>query len=51
VKKLVLLGDCTSAVPGFEREAESFLEEMTRKGMEVTESSELLREMRRTGTG
>jgi nicotinamidase-related amidase len=51
VKKLVLLGDCTSAVPGFEREAESFLEEMTRKGMQFTESSELLREMRRTGTG
>ena len=51
VKRWVLLRDTTSAVPGFEREAESFLDEIIRKGIQVTESTELFRETRRTGTG
>lgn len=51
VKKVLLLQDCTSAVAGFEREAESFLTEATRKGMQVAESSELLKETRRRGAG
>jgi nicotinamidase-related amidase len=51
VKRWILLRDTTSAVPGFEREAKSFLDEITRKGIQVTESTELFREARRTGTG
>ena len=51
VKRWILLRDTTSAVPGFEREAESFLDEITRKGIRFTESTELFREARRTGTG
>lgn len=39
VEKFVLLSDCTSPVPGFEREAEAFLREMTGKGMRLETSA------------
>lgn len=51
VKKWVLLRDTSSAVPGFEREAEAFLDEVNRLGIQVTESTELFKETRRAGTG
>ena len=39
--RLILLTDCCSAVPGFEKDAESFVEEMRRAGVTVTTSPEL----------
>ena len=40
--RLVLLTDCCSAVPSFEKDAESFVEEMRRAGVTVTTSTELV---------
>jgi nicotinamidase/pyrazinamidase len=42
IKKLVLLSDCTSPVPGFEKLQEDFINEMVGKGMEVTTSDKFL---------
>jgi nicotinamidase/pyrazinamidase len=39
--KIELLTDCTSAVPGFETEAESFLEEMRLSGVTLRTSSDV----------
>jgi nicotinamidase-related amidase len=38
VKKMKLLGDATSDVPGFEDLGENFVSEMTKRGMEVTDT-------------
>ena len=51
LRKFVLLKDCTSPVAGFEAEADLFLKDAIRMGVQVTESTELFREARRTGTG
>ena len=51
VRKFVLLRDCTSPVSGFEAEAEEFLTDAIRKGIQVTNSTEFLKETRRAGTG
>ena len=40
IKKMVLLIDTTSSVPGFEQMGEDFLKEMTRRGMQVCKSTE-----------
>jgi len=42
IQKLVLLEDTTSAVPGFEDLAESFLDEMTTRGMQTTNTKNFL---------
>ncbi len=42
VKKLVLLTDATSDIPGFEAHAQSFLNEMTARGMQLSATTELL---------
>lgn len=42
VKKLVLLEDATSPVPGFEQLADDFLKEMKAKGMQVTTTKDFL---------
>ena len=39
IKKMVLLTDTTSSVPGFEKMGEDFLKEMTGRGMQVCEST------------
>jgi len=39
VKKLVLLEDCTSAIPGFEAQVNKFLTDMKARGMEVAKST------------
>ncbi|MBI5419033.1 MAG: isochorismatase family protein [Deltaproteobacteria bacterium] len=40
VRKLVLLSDGSSPVPGFEKEAEAFLREMTWRGMEMSKATD-----------
>jgi nicotinamidase-related amidase len=42
VRKLVLLRDCTSPVTGFEALGESFLHDMTARGMRLASSAELM---------
>lgn len=42
IAKLVLLQDATSSIPGFERQADEFLAEMTSRGMRISSSSEFL---------
>lgn len=42
IKKLVLLTDCTSSVPGFEKLGEEFVREMTARGMRTALSTEYL---------
>jgi len=42
VKKLVLLTDATSPVPGFEHLQEQFIKDMTAKGMQVSTTKEFL---------
>jgi len=44
VKKLVLIADTTSPVPGFEPLAEAFVKEMVARGMQVTTSDKFLAE-------
>lgn len=41
VSKLVLLEDCSSAVPGFEKAAEDFVAEMKARGMKTARSTEV----------
>lgn len=43
VKKLVILKDCASSVPGFEKLGEDFLKEMEAKGATITTSDKYLR--------
>lgn len=43
VKKFVLLKDCISPVPGFEKAQEDFIAEMTARGMRVTDSASYLK--------
>ena len=43
LKKIVLLEDCTSPVPGFESLQEDFIEEMKNKGMRVVKSTEYMK--------
>jgi nicotinamidase-related amidase len=43
VKKIHLLTDATSDVPGFENLGEEFVKEMTAKGMQLTTTTEFLR--------
>lgn len=38
IRKFILLRDCTSNVPGFEKRGDDFLQEFIAKGMEVTTS-------------
>ncbi len=42
VKKFVFLTDCSSNVPGFEKQGQDFLAEMQAKGMQVTTSDKYL---------
>ena len=42
VRKLVLLTDASSDIPGFEAQAQSFLGEMTRRGMQLSTTTEFL---------
>lgn len=42
IKKLTLLRDCTSSVPGFEQMGKDFVKEMTARGMQVTTSDKFL---------
>ncbi len=41
VRRMVLLKDCSSSVPGFEQQGKDFVEAMTDRGMRVAVSSEL----------
>jgi nicotinamidase-related amidase len=43
VKKLVLLEDCTSNVPGFEQLGKDFVAKMVKKGMQVAKSTDFLK--------
>lgn len=43
VKKITLLEDCTSPVPGFEDLQEDFIKEMKAKGMKVVKSTEYMK--------
>ena len=38
VQKLVLLRDCTSMIPGFETQAQTWIETMKKRGMQVSDS-------------
>jgi len=42
IKKLVLIEDCTSSVPGFENLGTDFISELTSRGMTVSTSTEFL---------
>ena len=42
IKKLWLIKDCTSSVPGFEQLGEDFINEMVGRGMNITTSTEFL---------
>jgi nicotinamidase-related amidase len=42
IKKMVLLSDCSSSVPGFEKLGEEFVEEMVARGMQVKKSTDYL---------
>lgn len=42
IKKLYLIEDCTSSVPGFEHLGDDFVNEMVSRGMNVTTSTEFL---------
>lgn len=42
IKKLVLIRDCTSSVPGFENLGEDFIKEMSDRGMQVKNSQNFL---------
>jgi len=42
VRKLVLLTDATSGIPGFEPQAETFLRELTARGMRTSTTAEFL---------
>jgi dihydroorotase-like cyclic amidohydrolase len=40
MRKLVLLEDCTSGIPGFETQVQTFLTNMKSRGMEISKSTE-----------
>jgi nicotinamidase/pyrazinamidase len=42
IKKIVLLEDATSPVPGFEKFQEDFIKEMTAKGMQISNTKDFL---------
>ena len=42
IKKLVLIRDCTSSVTGFEQLGEDFITNMTKRGMQISTSTEFL---------
>jgi nicotinamidase-related amidase len=42
VSKLVLLTDASSDIPGFEKHAQSFMSEMTSRGMQTSTTTEFL---------
>lgn len=44
ISHLVLLTDCTSAVPGFERQAQEFIDEMVARGMRLSTSTTLFKD-------
>lgn len=41
VRKLILLEDCSSSVPGFEHLGDAFIKEMTLKGMQTVRSTDI----------
>lgn len=41
LNQITLLTDCTSAIKGYEAEAQTFLEEMTARGMKIAKSTEI----------
>ena len=43
IKKLVLLTDCSSSVPGFEKLGEQFVKDMTIRGMKTSTSVDFLK--------
>ena len=43
VKKFVLLKDCISPVPGFEKLQEQFIADMTAKGMKLSTTVDVLK--------
>jgi len=43
IKKLVLLEDATSPVPGFESLQDDFVKEMTARGMQIDTTDKFLR--------
>jgi len=43
IKKLVFLTDCSSPVPGFEKQAEDFMKSMIARGMQVSTSVDFLK--------
>lgn len=43
VKKMVLLQDCCSSVPGFEKEGQEFIKQMVAKGMRLADSESYLK--------
>jgi nicotinamidase-related amidase len=42
ISKLVLLQDATSPVPGFEKMQDTFIADMSKKGMQVTKTTDFL---------
>ena len=42
IKKMVLLRDCMSSVPGFEKQGEDFIKDMTARGLSVSNSIDYL---------
>lgn len=43
VKKMVLLTDCCSTIPGYEKQVEDFIKEMTSKGMQLSTTDKFFR--------
>ena len=43
IKKMVLLSDATSDVPGFENLGESFVDEMVKRGMQISTTIDFLK--------
>ena len=42
IKKMTLLVDTTSPVPGFEKQAEDFIKEMTKRGMNISKADDFM---------
>lgn len=40
IKKMVLIEDCASPVPGFEQQAEDFVKNMAKRGMQISNSAD-----------
>jgi nicotinamidase/pyrazinamidase len=43
VKKMVLLTDCCSTIPGYEKQVDQFLKEMTHRGMQLSTTDKFFR--------